>query len=129
MRYTFLLAIPLALLGAQPATPQAPAMIEVRLANYKFTPSTIILDQGKSYVLRLRNMAGGGHDFTSPTFFAAATVEPADRVWIADGQVEVPPRLIRDIRLTAPAAPGRYKVRCTHAFHKMFGMSGWIIVR
>lgn len=128
MRYTFLLAIPLALLGAQPATSQAPSTIEVQLANYKFTPSTIILDQGQSYVLRLRNVAGGGHDFTAPAFFAAAAVEPADQVWIADGQVEVPPGLIRDIRLTAPAA-GRYKVRCTHAFHKIFGMSGWIIVR
>ncbi len=129
MRYAFLLPIPLALLGAQPATPQAPATIEVQLANYKFTPSTITLDRGQTYVLRLRNVAGGDHDFTASAFFAAAAVEPGDRVWITDGQVEVPSGLFRDIRLTAPAAAGRYKVSCTHAFHKMFGMSGWIVVR
>jgi uncharacterized cupredoxin-like copper-binding protein len=127
MRIAAIYALPLFLLGAQPPAP--PAMVEVQLANYKFTPEEIVLARGQSYVLRLRNVAGGGHDFTASDFFAAATIDSADQVWITEGQVEVPARLIRDIRLTAPAAPGRYKVKCTHAFHAMFGMSGWIVVR
>lgn len=129
MRYVFLIATPIALLAAQPALSQAPAIIEIQLANYKYSPASIVLDHGQSYVLRLRNVAGGGHDFTAPDFFEAAKVDPEDQVWLTEGQVEVPSGLIRDIRVTAPAAPGRYKIKCTHAFHAMFGMSGWIVVR
>ena len=129
MRLAALSALPLFLLGAQPPASQVPAMIEVQLANYKFAPETIILARGRSYVLRLRNVAGGGHDFTAQKFFAAARVDPADLQWITEGQVEVPPGLTRDIRLTAPAAAGRYKVKCTHAFHGILGMSGTIVVQ
>ena len=128
MRYAFLAVVPLAVVGAQPATPQAPATVNVQLSNYKFSPRTIVMDRGRSYALRLRNASGGGHDFTARDFFAAAAVAPDDRRWISDGEVEVPPGQLREIRLTAPAA-GRYKVKCTHTFHKMLGMSGTIVVR
>ena len=129
MRYAFSLAIPLIALGAQPATPQAPAVLNVQLSNYDFTPRTIVLDHGRPYLLRLTNVSGGGHDFTAPAFFAAARVAPEDRRMIAGGEVEVHPGMTHSIRLTAPAAPGRYKVKCTHTFHKMLGMSGTILVR
>ena|SRR5918996_5143325 len=128
MRYAFLLAIPLIAIGAQPATPQAPATVNVQLSSFKFTPRTIVLDHGKPYVLRLYNGSKDGHNFVAPSFFAAARVAPDDRRWIAEGEVEVPPGQRREIRLTAPAA-GRYKVKCTHRFHKLLGMSGTIIVR
>ena len=128
MRYAFLAAVPLAIVGAQPATPQSPAAVNVQLSNHKFSPRTIILDRGRSYALRLYNASGGGHDFTARDFFATAAVAPSDRRWISNGEVEVPPGQRREIRLTAPA-PGRYKVKCTHRFHKMLGMTGTIIVR
>ena len=128
MRYALLFALPLVALGAQPATPQAAPVVNVQLSNFKFTPKTIVLDHGRSYVLRLYNAAGGGHDFTAREFFRAATIAQSDRRWIAEGEVEVPPGQVREIRLTAPAA-GRYKLKCTHTFHKTLGMSGTIIVR
>lgn len=128
MRYAFLLAAPLAAFGAQPATPQPAPAVNVQLSNFKFTPKTIVLDHGRTYRLRLYNASGGGHDFTARDFFAAASIAPSDRRWISEGEVEVPPGQLREIRLTAPAA-GRYKVKCTHTFHKTLGMSGTIIVR
>ncbi len=128
MRYAFLLAAPIALFGAQPATPQAPAVVNVQLSNFKFTPRTIVLDHGRAYVLRLYNASSGGHDFTAPSFFSAATIAPSDRRWVTGGEVEVPPGQLREIRLTAPAAAS-YKLKCTHSFHKMLGMSGKIVVR
>jgi uncharacterized cupredoxin-like copper-binding protein len=128
MRYAFLFAAPLALLGAQDAAPQAAQTVNVQLSNFKFTPRTIILDHGRPYALRLYNASSGGHDFTAPAFFAAAAIVPGDRRWVRGGEVEVPPGQLREIRLTAPA-PGRYKLKCTHQFHKFFGMSGTIIVR
>lgn len=114
--------------AAPPAASQLPLVVNVHLSNFKFEPKHIVLDHGRSYVLRLRNAADGGHDFTAPGFFAAAGIAPADRPLVREGEVEVPPGKVREIHLTAPAA-GTYKLKCSHSFHKMFGMSGSIVVR
>ena len=82
---------------------------------------------GRDYALTLSNRASGGHNFAAPAFFAAASVDPADRARISAGTVEVPAGQSVTIHLTAPAA-GRYKVRCTHTLHTMFGMKGAIVV-
>lgn len=128
MRYAFLIAVPLALGGTQPAASQASTVVTVQLANFKFTPKTIVLDHGRSYLLRLQNVADGGHNFAAADFFAAANVAAGDRARVSEGDIEVPPGQVREIHLTAPAA-GSYKLKCTHSFHKMFGMSGTILVR
>ena len=121
-------ALTLFLCMGSPAIAQPAPVITVQMSNFKFAPSTIVLDHGRSYVLHLANIASGGHDFTAAEFFRAANVAPADRRYISDGEVEVPPGRAIDIHLTAPAA-GRYKLKCSHSFHKMFGMSGSIVVR
>lgn len=127
MRHSMLLAFAVAAL-APPTMAQAPAVLNVQLSNFKFTPRDIVLDHGHTYVLRLRNTADGGHDFTAREFFAAAIVAAEDRRLVSEGEVEVPPGQVRDVRLVAPAA-GRYKLKCNHSMHKFFGMSGTIVVR
>jgi uncharacterized cupredoxin-like copper-binding protein len=111
--------------AAVPAPQSEP--IAVALTNFDFTPSTIAMVHGRDYALTLSNRAGGGHNFAAPAFFAAAAVEPADRARIVGGTIEVPAGQSVTIHLVAPAA-GRYKVRCTHTFHTMFGMKGAIVV-
>lgn len=128
MRIARLFALPLMVIATSNAGAQAPAVVEVHLSNFKFTPRTIVLDQGRPYVLRLVNDSGGGHDFSAPAFFARANVALPDRPLVHGGEVEVPGGQVRQVRLTAPPA-GRYKLKCTHSFHKMFGMSGSIVVR
>ena len=128
MRFALWFALPLAAFAAAPSTAQALAVVEVQLSNFKFTPPTIVLDHGRPYVLRLVNVASGGHDFTATDFFAAAVIAPADRRWVQEGEVEVPSGQVRELRLTAPTA-GTYKIKCSHTLHKMFGMSGTIVVR
>ena len=129
MRIAPLFVLPLVMLAGSTAVGQPGSNgHQVQLSNFKFSPNTIVLDHGRPYVLRLVNVSGGGHDFTAPSFFAVANVTPADRRWVVEGEVEVPPGQPREIRLTAPVA-GRYKLKCTHTFHKMLGMSGAIIVR
>ena len=127
MRHPVLIAFAIAA-AAPAATAQTPTVFNVQLSNFKFSPRQIVLDHGHAYVLRLANVAGGGHDFTAPEFFAASAVAPADRRLVAEGEVEVPPGQVREIHLTAPAA-GRYKLKCSHSMHKFFGMSGKIVVR
>lgn len=129
MRYAFLFAIPLVTMAGQPVAPQGPAIINVQLSSFKFTPRTIVLDRGRAYALRLHNASKDGHNFVAPAFFAESPIAPDDRRMVREGEVEVHPGMVHEVRLTAPAAPGRYKVRCTHRFHKLLGMSGTIIVR
>jgi len=128
MRYAICLALPLATLATSTLPAQAPTPIAVQLSNFEFTPETIVLDHGRSYVLRLANSSSGGHDFAAPAFFAASAIAAADRALVQEGSVEVPGGEIREIHLTAPRA-GTYKLKCTHTMHKMFGMSGSIVVR
>jgi uncharacterized cupredoxin-like copper-binding protein len=114
------------IVAATPAVAQQPRQLEVDLSNFKFQPNQIHLKAGESVRLHLVNAASGGHNFTAPDFFAHARIEPADAKAVVDGSVEIDGRQSRDIVLVP--ARGTYKLRCTHAFHKMFGMSGEIVV-
>ena len=99
-------------------------VVEVRLSSFDFAPSTIRLRGGEPVVLRLVNSGRGGHNFSAPEFFAAATITDGAR--IRDGAVEVPSRQIYLVRLVPRR--GRYRLRCTHSFHTAFGMRGEILV-
>jgi uncharacterized cupredoxin-like copper-binding protein len=127
MRTLLLLALPLFATTA-PSMAQTPAVIDVHLSNFRFTPSTIVIDHGQKYTLRLINDAGGSHDFAAPAFFDAAQLPVADRALVSKGKVELPAGETRLIHVTAPAS-GTYPVKCSHAFHKTFGMKGKISVR
>ena len=115
----------LALLAPLPAVAQdAPQTVEVQLANFSFTPRAIALTAGRPVILHLVNNAGGGHNFSAPQFFAAATgVSGA----VHGGTVDVPGHQSVDIRVTP--SRGTYRLRCTHTMHTAFGMSGTITVR
>ena len=56
-----------------PPSAARPASVEVRLSNFDFTPETIRLRAGEPVVLHLVNSARGGHNFSAPEFFAAAS--------------------------------------------------------
>jgi plastocyanin len=101
--------------------------VTVALSSFKFAPQTIRLRAGQPVVLRLENVGSGGHDFSAPAFFRAASVRPQDAGKLTGGSVDVGGRESVDIALV-PAA-GQYPLRCTHAFHSMFGMKGSIIVQ
>ena len=128
MRTAMLAVLPLFVLTSTAAPAQAPSVVEVRLSNFNFTPRTIVFDHGRPYVMRLVNEASGGHNFAARAFFEAASVAPRERGWVQEGEIEVPARQIREIRLTAPP-PGKYKLKCTHTLHSTFGMKGTIVVR
>jgi len=107
-------------------TPNA-TIVPITMTNFSFAPSALQLHAGTPVILRLRNDAGGGHNFSAPAFFAAARVEPASAGFVRDGHVEVKSHSTVDVALT-PAA-GQYPVKCTHTLHAAFGMKGSITVR
>jgi uncharacterized cupredoxin-like copper-binding protein len=119
-----------ALLLAAPAAAQdwshAPR-VEVKLANFSYSPRTLHLHAGQPVILHLVNTASGGHDFTAERFFAAADVRGADRPKLGEeGEVELKGGQSADVALIPKA--GHYPLKCSHAFHKMFGMTGEIVV-
>src|SRR3954468_1143597 len=78
--------------------------VEVKLANFSFTPSTIHLRAGQPVVLHLVNTASGGHDFSAPKFFDAAQVRPADRAKMdEEGDVELRGHETADVALVPKA--------------------------
>ena len=115
--------------GASPGSTQAAgsSRVEIALSNFRYTPSAIALHHGQSYVLHFINQSGGGHDFSAREFFTAASVDPADRARISNGEVALRGGESADVHLIAPE-PGRYKAHCTHFMHSAFGMKATIIV-
>ena len=112
--------------AAQPDWSHA-ARVTVGLSSFKYSPATIRLRAGQPVILHLENTGSGGHDFSAPAFFKAASVRPQDAAKVGGGAVDVGGHESVDIALV-PAA-GTYALRCTHAFHSMFGMKGSIVVQ
>ena len=113
---------------AQPGAPDwaRPQRVSVNLSNFSFSPKSIHLRAGRPVLLHLSNTSSGGHDFTARQFFAASALRPQDRGAVRGGSVEVGKHRSVDIVLVPRA--GRYPLKCGHAFHKTFGMSGEIVV-
>ena len=128
-RFRFLafafLALPAAA-GAQAPDWAHAQRVEVELSSFAFTPSTVHLRAGRPVVLHLVNSASGGHDFSAPKFFAAAQLRPQDRARVGKGSVDLRGHQSADVALVPRA--GRYPLKCSHTFHKTFGMSGQIVV-
>ena len=115
-------ALLLALPAAALAQPQA-RTVEVQLSSFEFAPNEIRLRAGEPIVLHLVNGGRGGHNFSAPQFFAAASGVSGP---VRGGAVEVGSHASADVRLTP--ARGHYRLRCTHTLHTAFGMTGTITV-
>jgi len=112
--------------GQAPQTPQAET-ITVMMSNFQFDPETITIQSGKPYVLHLVNAASGGHSFTAPEFFAAASIAPADAAKLKSGKLDLKGGTAADLHFTIDK-PGRYELHCSHFLHSSFGMTGEIVV-
>ena len=124
--------LPLALaalaLSVPVAAAEAPAKVTVTLANFSFTPANLHLRAGQPVTIHFVNEGSGGHDFTAPEFFAAATMDAASRTRVAGdkGRVSLGKGESSDVTLTPKA--GTYKVHCSHFGHSTLGMTGTVIV-
>lgn len=112
-----------AILLAVPAPAAAQQNVEIQLSSFDFAPGTIRLRAGQPIVLHLVNTGNGGHNFSAPQFFAAASGVSGP---VRGGAIEVPGHGSVDVRLTP--ARGTYRLRCTHTLHSTFGMRGEIHV-
>lgn len=102
-------------------------VIDVTLADFSFTPSSLQFQHGQHYRLQLHNKGSGGHNFAGKDFFAAVSIDPADQNLIRKGAVEVKKGITVAIGFTA-VKPGTYRIKCTHFLHSGFGMKGSAVI-
>jgi plastocyanin len=115
-------AASLALLAGVPAQAQ-PAAQTVILYSHGYAPQRLQLAAGRRVTLIFVNRSGKGHDFTAPAFFAQSRILSGQ---VRGGSVGMGPGQSRTVTLIPRA--GRYKVHCSHFFHKQLGMRGEIVV-
>ncbi|WP_158912637.1 cupredoxin domain-containing protein [Caulobacter sp. S45] len=109
------------------AQPAEPTVIPVQLTEFHYSPASIDLQQGHSYVLRVSNVGGVAHDLSAKAFFRTVTFAPGSADKVRDGDIEVPKGETVDVAFATGKA-GDYEMRCTHPLHAMFGMKGHVIV-
>lgn len=107
------------------ATPE-PARVDVAMIDYRFVPDHLTFEHGVHYRLHLENHGEQTHEFTAPTFFAAAKIDNPKVLNREHTEVVMQPGDSKDILLT-PGAPGTYDLRCSD--HDWDGMVGGITVR
>lgn len=107
---------------------ETPAKVTVTMANFNYTPADLHLRAGQGVTLHFVNNGSGGHDFTAAEFFAAATMDGANRARVggAKGRVSLGKGESVDVTLVPKA--GTYKAHCSHFMHSTLGMTGQIIV-
>jgi plastocyanin len=115
-------ALTLGLAAASTASAQTPVQ-HVELKSYAYNPAPIHLKAGKPVTLHFMNQAGKSHDFTAKRFFAAAKIISGSA---PNGEVDLKAGATAAVTLI-PAA-GKYKVHCSHPFHKQLGMKAVIVV-
>jgi uncharacterized cupredoxin-like copper-binding protein len=102
-----------------------PLTMNVTMIDYKFVPDHLTLKHGVHYRLHLENHGKETHEFTAPTFFAAAKIDNPDVLNRERSEVVMQPGDVKDVFLT-PGKPGTYDLRC--ADHDWDGMVGGITV-
>jgi uncharacterized cupredoxin-like copper-binding protein len=101
--------------------------VDVALSDFAFTPKVLHLQRGTPYRLHLVNKSGKGHDFEAYELFENSQVAPGDKGKIDDGKIEVSKGQAVDVRFI-PLKSGTFKIKCTHPFHSMLGMTGEAVV-
>jgi uncharacterized cupredoxin-like copper-binding protein len=116
----------IALAGACSATPADAVRVDVAMVDYRFSPDHLSLEHGVHYRLHLENHGKELHEFTAPTFFAAAKLENPKALNRERTEVVVQPGESKDV-FFMPGAPGMNDLRCGD--HDWDGMVGGITVR
>ena len=105
-----------------------PTVIQIDLSEFKLTPSEIVLDKGRHYVLHVTNRGKHDHDLSAKAFFQTANLDQASAGAAQGGAVELAPGATADVAI-APQTAGTYEMHCSHPLHATLGMTGHIVVR
>ncbi|HUJ79172.1 MAG TPA: cupredoxin domain-containing protein [Nitrospiria bacterium] len=121
--------------GDEPEVPAAPArQITVRLSEYQFAPSKIVLKAGETVELTLINEGTVTHEFVTlalSSLEVTVTTAGVETETVGVVEVELQPRSQAQLRFT-PDTAGEYPFAChanKPADHATLGMMGTLIVK
>jgi len=103
-----------------------PVRVDIAMVDYRFKPDHLTLEHGVRYRLHLENHGTETHEFTAPTFFAAAKIDNPQALNREHTEVVMQPGESKDVFFT-PGPPGAYDLRCSD--HDWDGMVGGITIR
>ena len=131
MRPLLLLVSALCLAAPSAASAQEPewrqsADFDVLLEPFDIQPGELRLEAGRPVRLRFVNSGQRSLSFSAPAFFRAARIRSGAGDDLGDGSFRLGAGERRTIVLV-PAA-GRYPMRSANFLHRLFGMTGRIIV-
>jgi plastocyanin len=101
-----------------------PAVVNVEVNSFYFTPKPIRLHPGQPVTLNFINRSNSSHDFTAKKFFAASHITSGAA---PEGEIDLKGHETKSITLV-PAA-GTYSAHCSHFMHATMGMTEEIIVQ
>ncbi len=108
-------------------------VVELTLEDHSYTPSSLLLERNKPYVLRLRNVGNVSHNMAGGSFFSGVAIKMAQN---AAGRVVTP--VLSSVYIKSgqememwlvPIRAGRYSFFCSIDDHRVLGMEGEITIR
>lgn len=107
-------------------------VVRVDLAEFRFSPETLLFRKGRSYALELTNTGSIAHRFMARGFFRAIATKS---LMYSDAETSYP--VLEAIALEpqetktlffVPVTPGDYHLSCDQPLHAMIGMLGRILI-
>lgn len=108
-------------------------IVEVQLSEHNYSPSDLVFERNKPYILRLNNVGAVSHDMVGGSFFGGIAIKMAQNrggriVTPVLSSIYVKPKQQMEIWFV-PVRAGSYSFFCSLDGHREGGMEGDVIVK
>lgn len=108
-------------------------IVEVQLSEHNYSPSDLVFERNKPYILRLNNIGAVSHDMVGGSFFGGIAIKMAQNrggriVTPVLSSIYVKPKQQMELWFV-PVRAGSYSFFCSLDGHRMGGMEGEVIIR
>ena len=108
-------------------------VVEVQLSEHNYSPSELVFERNKPYILRLNNIGAVSHDMVGGSFFSAIAIKMAQNrggriVTPVLSSIYVKPKQQMELWFV-PVRSGKYSFFCSLDGHREGGMEGDVQIR
>ena len=108
-------------------------VVEVQISEHNYSPSDLVFERNKPYILRLNNTGAVSHDMVGGSFFGGIAIKMAQN---RGGRIVTP--VLNSIYVKSkqymelwfvPVRAGAYSFFCSLDGHRQGGMEGDVIIK
>lgn len=108
-------------------------VVEVQLSEHSYSPSDLVFERNKPYILRLNNIGAVSHDMVGGSFFGGIAIKMAQNrsgriVTPVLSSIYVKPKQQMELWFV-PVRSGAYSFFCSLDGHREGGMEGDVIIK